>query len=69
MCEIESFNIQLSFFRKYITNLEIIVACMSVIYLKRQDDILQGVSKLDYLIKLSIFQKPRVKKKKTGVFQ
>ena len=33
--------------------------CFAIIYIKSTDDILQNISKLDYLLKVSFFQRER----------
>lgn len=40
-----------------LTNPQYLLCCVALIIYKKTDDILQGVSKLDYLLKVSVFQK------------
>lgn len=39
-----------------LTNIQYLLCLMSLIVYKKTDDVLQGVSKLDYLLKVSVFQ-------------
>lgn len=40
----------------YVVNLPSFMICYTIIIIKPDDDVLQGVNKLDYLLKVSIFQ-------------
>lgn len=51
-----SITIQISILFIPLSNLQFIAFAMSIIVSKKTDDILQGVSKLDYLLKVSVFQ-------------
>lgn len=40
----------------YVVNFNVVMFCILFIYIKKSDDVLQGISKLDYLLRVSVFQ-------------
>ena len=54
-CEKKGETFQIGYWVDQTNQIILLTACVAVLYFKKQDDILQGVNKLDYLVHISIF--------------